>query len=118
LNNAIKTQSDEYQEVKHFLTAIKLDKYLDKFVENGLEDEETILELKDEHIEVMGIPLGHKLKILKRIKEVREDKGMTPSLSRQGTIRDEIQYSDSISSRPLTHNVYEELPDPSTSMST
>jgi hypothetical protein len=34
------------------------------------------LELKDEHLEQMGIPLGHKLKIVKKIKDMRTDKGM------------------------------------------
>jgi len=30
---------------------MKLNKYFDKLVDNGVEDLETILELKDEHIE-------------------------------------------------------------------
>jgi hypothetical protein len=30
---------------------MKLDKYFDKFIENGVEDMETILEMKDEHVE-------------------------------------------------------------------
>jgi hypothetical protein len=59
------------------LTDIKLEKYFDKFIENGVEDLETILELKDEHVEQMGIPLGHKLKIVKKIKDMRTDKGMS-----------------------------------------
>jgi hypothetical protein len=63
--------------VKDFLESIKLDKYVEKFIQNGLEDQETILELNDEHIESMGIPLGHKLKILKKIKEVREEIGLS-----------------------------------------
>ena len=46
-------------------------------MENGIEDLETILELKDEHVEQMGIPLGHKLKIVKKIKDIRIEKGMT-----------------------------------------
>ena len=54
-----------------FLSDIKLEKYKSKFIENGVEDLDTILELKDEHIEMLGIPLGHKLKILKKIKDVR-----------------------------------------------
>ena len=28
------------------------------------------MELKDEHLEQMGIPLGHKLKIVKKIKDL------------------------------------------------
>jgi hypothetical protein len=34
-----------------FLNEIKLEKYFEKFMENGVEDLETILEMKDEHIE-------------------------------------------------------------------
>jgi hypothetical protein len=36
-----------------------------------VEDLETILELDDKHLELMSVPMGHKLKLLKRIKEVR-----------------------------------------------
>jgi hypothetical protein len=32
----------------------------------------------------MSIPLGHKLKIMKRIKDLRKDKGMAIPESRQG----------------------------------
>jgi len=62
--------------VVEFLGSIKLDKYYDKFIENGVEDLETVLELKEEHVEHMGIPLGHKLKIIKKIKDIRGEKGM------------------------------------------
>jgi hypothetical protein len=40
-------------------------------IDNGIEDEETILELNDAHLDGMCIPLGHKLKMLKRIKTIR-----------------------------------------------
>jgi hypothetical protein len=40
-------------------------------VDNGIEDLETILELNDGHLDSMQVPLGHKLKILKRIKTLR-----------------------------------------------
>lgn len=70
--------------------SIKLEKYKEKFLENGVEDMETILELKEEHVEHMGIPLGHKLKIIKRIKDIRQGKGMnTVPQSREGTARKE-----------------------------
>ena len=35
----------------------------------------------------MGVPLGHKLKIVKRIKDLRTEKGMSVPQSRQGTSR-------------------------------
>ena len=40
---------------------------------NGVDDLETILELQEEHIEKMGVPLGHKLKIVKKIKDLKVD---------------------------------------------
>lgn len=58
---------------------------------NGIEDMETILELQEEHIEKMGIPLGHKLKMVKKIKELRADKAgvATPiSTSTKSSIKD------------------------------
>ena len=60
----------DFSELDAFLGSIKLqDKYRHTFIENGIEDLETILELNDEHLQIMKIPLGHKLKILKKIKE-------------------------------------------------
>ena len=41
------TDTDEYAEVTAFLDSINLAKYKDRFIENGIEDEETILELND-----------------------------------------------------------------------
>ena len=56
----------------------------------------------------MGIPLGHKLKIIKRIKDLKaEGKGTS-----------QIEYNEGVSSRPVTKNDYEALPEPSEDMST
>lgn len=109
--------NEQFGEVAEFLQSIKLDKYFEKLVDNGIEDLETILELQDQHIEQIGIPLGHKLKIIKRIKDIRSEKGMSVPQSRQGTRREDISYKDGVSSRPVTKNDYAELPGPN-SMST
>jgi hypothetical protein len=53
-----------------------------------VEDLETILELDDKHLEQMGVPMGHKLKLVKRIKEIRVSKGLYVPPSRQGGERD------------------------------
>lgn len=74
----------EFTEVDQFLNSIALTKYKERFIENGIEDEETILELNDEHLDALTVPLGHKLKILKRIKMMRSEKGMSVPESRQG----------------------------------
>ena len=71
------SNSNSCKEVRNFLIDIKLEKYYDKFMSSGVEDMETVLEMKDKHIEQMGIPLGHKLKIIKKIKDLRAQKGMT-----------------------------------------
>ena len=78
-----------------------------------MEDLETILELEDSHIEQMGVPLGHKLKIMKRIKDIRSEQGMTvpqsPAMSNSATSKvgmsnagTEVSYGDGASSRPAT----------------
>ena len=61
-----------------------LEKYEDRFLQNGFEDEESILVLKDQHLDCLFIPLGHKLKILKRIKVLRMEKGMAVTESFRG----------------------------------
>ena len=68
-----------------------LPKYREIFLDNGVEDLETILELDDKHLEQMGVPMGHKLKLMKRIKEIRTDKGMYVPPSRQGGTREKPQ---------------------------
>ena len=56
---------------------------MSKFTENGIEDMETILELNDTHLDALQIPMGYKLKILKRINAIRLQEGMTEPESRQ-----------------------------------
>jgi hypothetical protein len=51
LMHAVSYQNEEYDEVRVFLEEIKLEKYFEKMIENGIEDLETILELKDDHVE-------------------------------------------------------------------
>lgn len=74
--------SDDFPEVDEFLVSINLQKYKERFIENGIEDMETVLELNDSHLDAIGIPLGYKLKIIKRIKTLRQEKGMSAPESR------------------------------------
>ena len=77
--------SSEFPEIEEFLASINLQKYKDRFLENGIEDYETVLELNDSHLDAIGIPLGYKLKIIKRIKTMRQERGMSTPESRQGS---------------------------------
>ena len=65
-----------YPEVDEFLNPMNLGKYKEIFIDNGVEDLETILEMDEKHLEMMNVPLGHKLKMMKRIKVIRKEKGM------------------------------------------
>ena len=77
--------SGDFPEIEEFLASINLQKYKDRFLENGIEDYETVLELNDSHLDAIGIPLGYKLKIIKRIKTMRQERGMSMPESRQGS---------------------------------
>lgn len=77
-----KFQSEENQkinEVDEFLKKIGLERYSDLMKENGIDDLEILTELKESHLEEMGIVLGHRLKILKKIREINEGVGCTES---------------------------------------
>ena len=65
------TELKKCPEVEEFLSSISMQKYLNAFLENGFEDLETVLELRDEDFVLMRIPLGHKLRMMKRIKELK-----------------------------------------------
>ncbi len=99
ISQAVKVQSTTYEEVDQFLFSINLSKYVDTFIDNGIEDLETILELDEKHLEQMTVPLGHKLKIMKKIKDTRKEKGYVDAQPVKVTA--EVQYQDGISSRPF-----------------
>ena len=92
--------------MEEFLAGIKMEKYKDIFLANGFEDLETILELREEDFNVMGIPLGHKLKILKHIKELKPAEAK-PAPQAQSQLHGMMKSTGS------AKNVYEELPETS-----
>ncbi len=62
-------------------------------------------------MEQVGIPLGHKLKIMKRIKDLRKDRGMTVPESRQGARTEATEVVTE--ARPHVRQELEALPEPS-----
>lgn len=101
--------SGDFPEIEDFLGSINLQKYKESFIENGIEDLETVLELNDSHLDAIGIPLGYKLKIIKRIKTLRQEKGMSLPESRQST---RGQDNVATEARQVTKADYSELPVP------
>ena len=67
-HSVLKIENDE---VLEFLTSCGMEKYHKTFVDNGIEEIEILLELTEGHLTNMNIPLGHRLKILKKIKEAK-----------------------------------------------
>ena len=111
--------SKQGDDVEGFLASVKLEKYVKTFLDNGVDDLEIVLELDDKHLEQMSIPLGHKLKIMKRIKDIRRERGMSVLESRQGARpqRQEVDALNTSDPRGAKRQVpgrmdLEELPDP------
>ena len=46
----MQNEESKDNEVQGFLESVNLMKYADKFIENGVEDLETILELQEDHL--------------------------------------------------------------------
>mmetsp|Transcript_33016 Transcript_33016/g.58102 ORF Transcript_33016/g.58102 Transcript_33016/m.58102 type:complete len:483 (-) Transcript_33016:32-1480(-) len=63
----------ESAEVLNFLKEIGLERYWDSFREAQVTDIEVLYELTDEHLTSIGLPIGHRIKLLKRIRETRND---------------------------------------------
>ena len=61
----------EESEFSETLTALKLHKYTDKLREVGCSSLKQMSELGEMELEKMGIPLGHKLKLMKKIKQLK-----------------------------------------------
>mmetsp|Transcript_4023 Transcript_4023/g.3800 ORF Transcript_4023/g.3800 Transcript_4023/m.3800 type:complete len:171 (+) Transcript_4023:177-689(+) len=71
-NNLNSEGSSVDPQVAEFLEGIKLAKYCTLFIENGIYDLDSVLQLNEDILSTLEIPLGHKLKILKKIKQVKD----------------------------------------------
>lgn len=71
-------------EIEVFLAGCGLEKYLDAFLSNGIEDLEVVMELTDEHLGGLGLPLGHRIKLLKRVREWKAGKSEMGLNSKEG----------------------------------
>ena len=67
---AVQTKAKEGNEVSAFLSSIGLAVYAPLFLREGIEDLETLHELTDAHLSSLGLPIGHRLKLLKRLKDL------------------------------------------------
>lgn len=70
-------QVSQQSQVFDFLSNCGMEKYYKSFIDNGIEDIEILLELTEPHLANMNMPLGHRLKILKKIKDLKTLKPKT-----------------------------------------
>jgi hypothetical protein len=84
--------------VKQFLKSCGLEQYFDELTSNGIDDMEILLELSDSHLIGLNISLGHRIRLLKRIKEVRDSEIPKNSSVPQGL------KSIEVSSKPFESN--------------
>ena len=54
-----------------WLQAQGFGQYAERFAGNAI-DREALVELTDDHLRELGLPLGHRVKLLKAIRELRE----------------------------------------------
>lgn len=71
LMQALKEQESEFKDLKDFLEPIKMTKYKDTFIDQGITSNYHLQGLDEVTLENMKIPLGHKLKIMKKVKSMQ-----------------------------------------------
>jgi class 3 adenylate cyclase len=67
-------------DVSNWLQSQGFGQYTELFADNAI-DRKALVELRDRHLKELGLPLGHRLKLLKAIRELREPEG-TPVAGR------------------------------------
>jgi class 3 adenylate cyclase len=61
-------------DLAEWLQARGFGQYAERFASNAI-DREALLELTDDHLKELGLPLGHRVKLLKAIQQFREPEG-------------------------------------------
>eukprot|EP00742_Colponemidia_sp_Colp-10_P004019 GILJ01004287.1.p1 GENE.GILJ01004287.1~~GILJ01004287.1.p1 ORF type:complete len:430 (+),score=62.36 GILJ01004287.1:70-1290(+) len=102
LKTALAQQQAGIQAVSNFLESVGLPQYLELFLDNGFDDMETVLEINEEHLTAMSVPMGHKLKLVKHVKSMRKQPEDLPPLAPRPPadvrqeVRQEVESSDNM----------------------
>ncbi|CAD8092665.1 unnamed protein product [Paramecium sonneborni] len=64
--------SNKSEPIESFLKSIKLDTYVQKFKENGFEELDILFDIQKEQLQQMEIPLGHQIRLMKKIRELKQ----------------------------------------------
>jgi hypothetical protein len=66
--SAFVLESPATQEVRAFLSECGLEKHLDALLASGFDSMESLQHAEDEHFEKVGLPLGHRLLLMRKLK--------------------------------------------------
>ncbi|CAG9317548.1 unnamed protein product [Blepharisma stoltei] len=92
LESTEKATENKSEAIKEFLKSCGLQKYFSLFITNGINEIELLLGLTEIDIKNLNLPLGHRLKILKKIKECKYGKSShLRSISTKGSDNESIE---------------------------
>lgn len=74
-----------------------LSQYLDTFVDQGFDSWETILDIQESDLDILGVKLGHRRKLQRRIANAR---GIAPSVSLPTTVKPSLEDAKQDGLRP------------------
>lgn len=87
IKKALVNQVESSSEIKEFLKSCGMDKYSEVLLSNGIDEMEILLELTEDHLSNLSIPLGHRLKIMKKIRELRNLTGAATTNPSTNSVR-------------------------------
>ena len=55
---------------------IGMEQYCDAVIENGIDEIDILMEVTEKHLEEIGIRVGHRIRMLREIRRIREEDGV------------------------------------------
>ncbi|CAK83017.1 unnamed protein product (macronuclear) [Paramecium tetraurelia] len=83
--------SNKSEPIESFLKSIKLDTYVQKFKENGFEELDILFDIQKEQLQQMEIPLGHQIRLMKKIRELKQSVEMNEVIIQNESKYDELE---------------------------
>ncbi|CAD8184502.1 unnamed protein product [Paramecium pentaurelia] len=83
--------SNKSEPIEQFLKSIKLDTYVQKFKENGFEELDILFDIQKEQLQQMEIPLGHQIRLMKKIRELKQSVEVNEPIIQNESKYDELE---------------------------
>ena len=93
----------QYNDVYSFLKDLNMENYLENFIKNGINSEEKILYLNNDNLKLINVPYAHRLRFLKKLKEIQTMQIMKKTFNETGELAKIKKKMEN------TNNKYEEI---------